>query len=797
MYATLQGEDEVSASLDFLQKLYPNGPWTLTSIALDRKSIEMKCFGPREADAGVVDAWIASYEGKRNLYFGINTPYDSGTKKRKLGKEDIGFVCYLHVDIDYRAGEDQEAEKARILGLLREPPANVPPPTGIWLSGGGAWAIWKLAEPIPVRVAGESAEQAITRAESAEQYNRFLELQLTGDNCFNVDRIARLVGTTNLPDARKLAKGRVACMAELVCFDESRVYPLEVFGRVGPMGTDQQGEIVPGAAKKRGAGKAGGQGKKTRPGADLEAEDEGDHRESTDADIPADGEVARLGSIADLDVYTGIPDRVKVAIVQGRDPDHPKDGDDSRSAWLFDVVCSLMRAEVPDELIYSIITDPRFLIAESVIALGRNMRKYAMKQLRSAHHATWDFARDDKGRVMTGQYNISKALTRLGIHVGWNEHAGRHEVEGLPGFGPALCDAALTRMRLLLEKRYKFLPQKEYFYEVVTDIGRYNSFHPVKDYLRGLHWDGTPRIDTWLVDHAGAPDSPYVRAVSGLWLMAAVKRVFYPGCKFDEMLVLESPQQGMDKSSGLAALCPEDSWFSDDLPLDADGKRVIEQTRGRWIVECAELKGMKTRDVEHMKSLLARRSDTARMAYGKIPEQVPRQCVFAGTTNESHYLVDPTGNRRFWPVLVERFKVRELRDARDQLWAEAYKRVDEGASIRLDPALYEAAGGEQADRVQEDPWGATIERLFHGITDAKITYEDVWVLLGVEMAQRRSGEGARIRSEMMKLGWKKWKSRLKGVPTWVWQIGDGTTLLKASEMGNPRDDDGAPTPDPF
>ncbi len=782
----------MTAAIDFLKLLYPDGVWLLTSIALDRRSIDTKCFGPSTETQ--CEAWIAQYEGKRNIYFAVNNPIDPNARK-KASKEQVKEVAYFHVDIDYRAGEDLGAEKARILSLLTDRlPRGVPEPTAVWQSGGGAWAIWKLRTPVPVN--GD-----VPTAESLEEFNRWLELQFDADACHDISRIARLPGTTNLPNQQKISKGRVPALAELVFFHPDRVYELEAFQKAADVGSDLQGEVgSDGGRKAKGKGKKGsgpGEAPRKRAGAG-ELEDEGDGGDRKDvAEIPADAEVHRLNDITDLDAYPGIPDRVRVAIVQGSDPENVKDEDNSRSAWLFDVTCALMRAEVPDEVIYGIITDPRFLIAESVLALGRNARKYALKQLKSAHHATWDFNKDEKGRVRSTQYNIGKALTRLGITVAWNEFAGRHEVEGLPGFGPALCDAALTRMRLLLEKRYRFLPQKEYFYEVVTDVGRYNSHHPVREYLRGLTWDGVGRIDTWLIEYAGAEDSEYTRAVSRLFLMAAAKRPFYPGCKFDEMLVLESGEQGIGKSTALAELCPEEEWFSDDLPLDADGKRVIEQTRGRWIVECAELKGMKTRDVEHMKSLLARRSDTARMAYGKIPEQVPRQCVFAGTTNESHYLVDPTGNRRFWPVTVGHFNVEAIRLSRDQLWAEAYARVDRGEKIRMDPAVYDAAHNQQIERVQEDPWSVTIERLFHGIIDAHITYEDVWTLLGVEIGMRKGTEGARIRLEMTKLGWKKVKIRLDSVPIWCWQIGEGARLLKASEMNNPRDEGGAPISDPF
>ena len=161
-----------------------------------------------------------------------------------------------------------------------------------------------------------------------------------------------------------------------------------------------------------------------------------------------------------------------------------------------------------------------------------------------------------------------------------------------------------------------------------------------------------------------------------LTLIAAVRRVRTPGCKFDELLVLESPQ-GLLKSSALRVLSVEESWFSDDLPLNSDGKRAIESLAGRWIVEAAELNGLRRSDIEHLKSFLSRQVDRARMSYDRLVTAAPRQCVFIGTTNSTTYLRDGTGNRRFWPVRVGRFDIEALRRDRDQLWAEAAAREAE------------------------------------------------------------------------------------------------------------------------
>jgi predicted P-loop ATPase len=170
------------------------------------------------------------------------------------------------------------------------------------------------------------------------------------------------------------------------------------------------------------------------------------------------------------------------------------------------------------------------------------------------------------------------------------------------------------------------------------------------------------------------------------------------------MVVLEHPTQGGDKSTLLATLAGHDDWFSDDLPLNADSQRVIERTRGRWIIEAAELSGMRKADIEHLKAFLSRQRDRARMAYGRFVDDVPRQFIIVGTTNNSEYLLDPTGNRRFWPIKIEQVDIAALRRDRDQLWAEAAAREARGESIRLARERWPAASDEQEARRTRDPW---------------------------------------------------------------------------------------------
>jgi predicted P-loop ATPase len=239
--------------------------------------------------------------------------------------------------------------------------------------------------------------------------------------------------------------------------------------------------------------------------------------------------------------------------------------------------------------------------------------------------------------------------------------------------------------------------------------------------------------------------------------MAAVRRVRQPGCKYDEMLVLESAQ-GLNKSSALRALCPNEEWFSDDLPLNVDAKQIIERTLGKWIIEASDLSGMRPASVEHLKAMLSRQVDgPARMAYGHLPIERRRQFILVGSTNSRDYLKDPTGARRFWPVEVVRFSIEGILKDRDQLWAEAAVREAAGESIRLHESLWAEAGLEQEKRRQVDAWeddlADFVENCCPGSDGKKrILSSSIWEAIGIEKARRDRVLQNRIGEIMHRLG---------------------------------------------
>ena len=232
------------------------------------------------------------------------------------------------------------------------------------------------------------------------------------------------------------------------------------------------------------------------------------------------------------------------------------------------------------------------------------------------------------------------------------------------------------------------------------------SYHPIREFIENLpEWDKVPRVDTLLIDYLGADDKEYVRAVTRKTLCAAIKRVLYPGCKFDSMLVLNGPQ-GVGKSTLIAKLAGE--WFSDSLNLgDTKDKTAAEKLQGYWILEIGELAGLKKAEVETLRSFLSRQNDIYRAAFGKRATPHLRQCVFFGTTNaESGYLRDTTGNRRFWPVKTPGTGIKHSWDLTPelicQIWAETLVYVKQGEKLYLSAELEALSKAEQREAMESD-----------------------------------------------------------------------------------------------
>lgn len=239
-----------------------------------------------------------------------------------------------------------------------------------------------------------------------------------------------------------------------------------------------------------------------------------------------------------------------------------------------------------------------------------------------------------------------------------------------------------------------------------------NAYHPVRQYLHSLTWDGTERVETALIRYLGAEDTPLVRAVTRKWMAAAVARVMQPGVKFDYCLLLTGGQ-GIGKSSFARILAR--GWLQDSL-VDMNSKAGYEALQGKWIVELQELAGMKRSEVENVKAFISKSSDDYRKAYDRRISACPRQCVFIGTTNEVEFLKDRSGARRFWSVEVGQDGTVHLDQERlgaevDQLWAEAVQIWKRGEPLYLEtPELARALEENNEQFAAQDDLIGIIQR---------------------------------------------------------------------------------------
>jgi hypothetical protein len=331
---------DFDVSLAFLRQLYPSGPWMLTSISVDKLKIESRTFTPSDEDDVV--KWLELHRS-RNLYYSVNEPVEKAHEKKKLEKTDVLRVHYLHVDVDPRApdpGDDPtehyQREQARILRQFEQ---YAVPPTALVFSGGGFNGLWRLDTPVDVAAHAPSQEEAVRRAIDVERRNWQFELDFsTPDHCRDVSRILRLPGTVNRPDEKKVRRGRVPAIARVIYFTDV-AYPLTQF------------VATPIVAANQGSGL-------TR----------------------VSENVRRVESLAELNV----PDKIKILIAQGFDPDDAKFSGADRSVVLFYVCCELVRHKVDDAVILGVITDSRYQISASVLDKGSSSRRYALRQVSRA-----------------------------------------------------------------------------------------------------------------------------------------------------------------------------------------------------------------------------------------------------------------------------------------------------------------------------------------------------------------------------------------------------------------------------
>lgn len=385
-----------------------------------------------------------------------------------------------------------------------------------------------------------------------------------------------------------------------------------------------------------------------------------------------------------------------------------------------------------------------------------------------------------------GKYNPCHDLVRL------NEFSNKIELTKAPPWprkegATTWIDDDDRHFQIFIARNYGCEIQLKRIFGGTRVAASYKSYHPLRDYLEELLWDGTERIDTWLIDYAGAEDNIYTRAVGKNCLVSAIARIMTPGCQVDSMLVLEG-DQGTGKTSIVRILGGE--YFA-DIYIDPHSNKTQLNMAGQWILESSELEFLRRAEVNALKAFLSRTTDRTVLPYGYSAEDFPRQSIFIGTVNPQTgvgYLTDPTGNRRFWPVATSIIRLDELARDRNQLWAEALVRFKKGEVWHLDTKeLQDAAAAVTSDRTIEEPWSEEVqawidanqENLVNEKGVIRLTARQVAIgALGIKPERLDRTKQVRISTAMQVLGFKRKPFR------------QGGKLVKGFELEvNPPDDD--------
>ena len=585
----------------------------------------------------------------------------------------------------------------------------MPPPTVTVFSGGGFQAFWALGEPT----------EDLHRV---ERLNAALAHQLGGDNCHNIDRIMRLPGTINVPNAKKRKAGRQPALAHVVkdLTNWTRRYDLSDFD----------------------------EGRKSSPATTTQ------HHSGERPLVPLSLE----------NLPPTVPDWLRGVVVAGDDARMPMGTPDarypSRSEVVWHASCEMARAGCSLEQIAGILLNPAYGISASVLE-KRKSEDYAARQARRALEwlgSSWPDV-SKSGRPLSTLRNSILAMRRLEVRFAFNQFSYRKTVQGfaIQEYQGELSDDACAVLRHAIIEKFGFDPGKENSRESAQTLSVENPFHPIRTYLDSLEWDGAPRIGSWLTAYMGAEPTPLNCAIGRIVLIAAARRIRTPGAKFDSILVLEGPQGG-GKSTAIKILAGPEN-FSDQEILTLDPKAQMEALEGVWLYEICELEGLSRADTAKVKAFASRSVDQGRPAYARFKEARPRQTVFVGTTNDDKYLRDATGNRRFWPVKVAAVDLDALARNRDQLWAEAADWEAKDETTVLAEELWPAAQSEQEARVEDDPWLDRLEELTIAQEDIVGDFARVATsnLLEIDLAitpdRQQPFHTKRLASVMRKLGW--------------------------------------------
>ncbi|ADV12965.1 virulence-associated E family protein [Mesorhizobium ciceri] len=355
--------------------------------------------------------------------------------------------------------------------------------------------------------------------------------------------------------------------------------------------------------------------------------------------------------------------------------------------------------------------------------------------------------------------NAMKGIQQLGIVFRYDKFRQRVTFEGADRHLGVTMDQIVLHVREVIIERFEFDPEAQHTRDAIQILAMQNSFDPVLDYIDAQKWDGVPRIDAWLSVYLGAEDNALNRAFGRAVLIAGVRRARRPGSKWDYVLVLEGAQ-GLGKSSALKIMAGGEEFFSDEIVIGVSYKEQQELLGGRWIVELPELAGLRNADIRGVKQFVSKQFDRGRPAFGRSVENLPRKCIFIGTTNDSQYLRDATGNRRFWPVVVGKIDLKGLAEDMLQLWAEAAEaEPDAPDPLTIPEGLWTVAAERQAERVAGDPWedllmGGLESMAQIGAGEMRISTQTIFErVLKLDLGNARNSSSQRLADCMRRLRW--------------------------------------------
>lgn len=692
-------------AIEFLRWLTSEAPLHLESMASQGKAApKAKTFGVSDHEQAISFVASGNAEGaQRNMYFLPNAEFLEGVRK----KDNLSAVRFLHVDLDYKDYPgDKDEQVDYVLGILHDDkkrPKGVPLPSGIWETGGGCQAVWKLDEPLEV--------------EKAEELNKALLIVLQGGpGTHNADRLLRLPWTMNWLNDKKRADGREPALAwyfePMDLKKPPRIYSVADFRVKLTKETKQPSAVV-------------------APVVEIEPLPLPDHLYEV---LPPEPEWAE-------------------AIMTGNNP--PGKTYASRSELVFAAIIWMIGKGMKPGHVLAIIVSPDVGISAHVLE-NPNPLAYAHRQVVRAMAAIevrsggWPIRDEDERPVRNLPQNIRYALAVLGVDAQRNTFTQTDEFRGYGLDGRDLNDIVEILSSAFL-RDLDFIAAPACIKRELLAIAHEQQYHPVEDYLDGLVWDGTPRLDKWLADYCGAEDNELNAEFGSKLLIAGVRRIKQPGVKFDTMLVLEGAQ-GAGKSQIAQRLAIRDEWFCGSLDLKSDDKTKAEMMTRAWIVECQELDGMNKTTSQSLKKFLSTAVDMFRPAYARNTSEFRRHCIILGTTNELAYLRDLTGNRRIWPVAVGQIDFVRFAAEVDQLWAEAVVREANDESITLSQHLWDAASKVQGRRMVEDAYADVLEDAF-GETKGRVSMDSIKLLIGIDTARMTPMDARRIKAVMAELGW--------------------------------------------